>query len=401
LLERLEKLWRSARRAKGARAVELYARSSLRLRVRAEGAGSAVVERGHDDGLAVRVVDPTGRIGFAAVSGIDSQAVDCALSEATLSAGPVIDPPWSEGGGGVSTDHDAPIALPETEALEAWLADAASGSRRPGQVAWVECGRTFEALVADGDLRATRQRNRAWGMGLVSFSTGDAIEERPRVVAARRLEDLPADLLTVKIPPSAPPLGLREAARSLPVVIGPQAASILVRALVQALCSPGRTGRTPVGAAFAVTEDPGHHDGLSGGRFDDAGFATQMKVLADGGFVSAADRGAGHYLRASYRDPPRPSFGTLVVADGEADMPGEALLIEHLRIHALDVDSWLMEVGAVVEEDGRPARPVRLGFARARPTELALRLHGAIGRARPCANGVITPALLLDGQIGE
>jgi len=46
-------------------------------------------------------------------------------------------------------------------------------------------------------------------------------------------------------------------------------------------------------------------------------------------------------------------------------------------------------------------RPVRLAFVRTRPTELALRLRGAVGKARPCANGVITPALLLDGRLGE
>jgi hypothetical protein len=238
-------------------------------------------------------------------------------------------------------------------------------------------------------------------MRLVPFATGDAIEERPRVVAARCLEALPGDLLILRIPPAAPPLELHEAPGNLPVVISPPPASVLVRALVQALCGAARSGRVPVGPALAVTEDPRHPEGLSGGSFDDAGFATREKVLIDGKFASAADRGAGHYLRASYRDPPRPSFGTLVLADGVPEIPGEVLRVEHLRIHALDADPWVMEVGGAVEKGGRPVRPVRLAFVRARPTELALRLHGAVGKARPCANGVITPALLLDGGIGE
>jgi len=395
LLDRLETLWRFAGRAKVARRVELYARTAIRLRVRAEGTGPTVVERGQDEGLAVRVMDSSGRIGFAAASGIDPQALECALSEAAASPGSAIDPPWSTGGEGVSRDHDDPVALPEAEELEAWLAG------RSGPAAWVECGRTVEALVADGDLRATRQRNRAWGMRLLPFATGDAIEERPRVVAARRLEALPGDLLNVRIPPDAPPLEFHEAAESLPVVISPPAASVLVRALVQALCGPARSGRVPVGPALAVTEDPLHPDGLSGGRFDDAGFATRKKVLMDGRFASAAGRGAGHYLRESYRDPPRPLYGTLVMEDGGSEMPGEALRIEHLRIHALDADHWLLEVGGAVEKDGRPVRPVRVAFARTRPTDLALRLHAAIGEARPCANGVITPALLLEGRVGE
>jgi hypothetical protein len=395
LLERLEALWRSTRNAKVARRVELYARTAIRLRMRTEGTGPAVVERGHDVGLAVRAVDSSGRIGFAAVSGLDRQAVELALSEATTSPGAVIDPPWSTGGEGISMDHDDATALPEAEKLEAWLA------ARSGPAAWVECGRTVEALVAEGGLRATRQRNRAWGMRLLPFATGDAIEERPRVVAARRLEALPGDLLTVPIPPDAAPLDLHEAAGSLPVLISPPAASVLVRALVQALCGAARPGRARVGPALAVTESPGHPEGLSGGRFDDAGFTTRDKVLMDGSFASAADRGPGHYLRASYRDPPRPTFGTLGLADGELDVPRECVRIEHLRIHALDADRWLLEVGGTVDNEGRPVRAVRVAFVRTRPTELALRVHGAVGKARPCPNGVITPALLLDGRFGE
>ena len=70
LLERLEMLWRSTRDAMAARRVELYARTAIRLRVRTEGTGPAVVERGHDVGLAVRAVDSSGRIGFARYSSI-------------------------------------------------------------------------------------------------------------------------------------------------------------------------------------------------------------------------------------------------------------------------------------------------------------------------------------------
>jgi hypothetical protein len=354
-----------------------------------------VVERGHDVGLAVRAVDSSGRVGFAAASGLDPQAVELALSEATVSPGPAIDPPWSTGGEGISRDHDDATALPEAEELEAWLGVPS------GPAAWVECGRTVEALVAEGGLRATRHRNRAWGMRLLPFATGDAIEERPRVVAARRLELLPGDLLTVPSPPDAAPLEFHEAAGSLPVLLAPPAASVLVRSLVQALCGTARQERIPVGPALAVTESPGHPEGLSGGRFDDAGFPTRDKVLMDGSLASAFNLGPGHYLRASYRDPPRPTFGTLGLADGTLDVPPECVRIEHLRIHALDADRWLLEVGGTVDKEGRPVRPVRIAFVRTRPSELALRVHGAVGRARPCPNGVITPALLLGGRFGE
>jgi hypothetical protein len=395
LLERVDELWRFTRGAKVARRVEIYARTAIRLRVRTEGTGPAVVEQGQDEGLAVRVVDPSGRIGFAAASGIDPQAVGWALSEAAGSPGPAIDPPWSTGGEGVLRDHDDATPPPEAEELEAWLA------AHSGPAAWVECGRTVEALVADGGLRATRRRNRAWAMRLLPFAAGDRIEERPRVVAARRLEALSGDLLTVRLPPDVAPLPLHEAAGSLPVVVSPPAASVLVRALVQGLCGSARPGRVPVGSALAVTENPGHPEGLSGGRFDDAGFATRDEVLMDGRFASSADRGAGHYLRASYRDPPCPSFGTLELPDGGLDLPGECVRIEFLRIHTLDADRWLLEMGGAVEKDGSPVRPVRVEFVRIRPTELALRLQGAVGTARACPNGVITPALLLDGGFGE
>jgi hypothetical protein len=401
LLERLEELWRAARRSGGARRVELYARSSRRLRARAEGVGLTGVEEGEDSGLAVRVVDGTGRIGFGAASGIDSQAFECALSGATGCPGPVIDQPWPTGADEVSTDLDAPVPMPEAAELESWLAAAGGGAGPRGSAAWVEFGRTVEALVADGGLRAVRQRHRAWGMRLVSLAAGDAIEERPRVVAARRLEDLPVDDLQIELPPSGPPLDLREEAGRLPLVIRPPAASVLVRALVGVLCGPSRSGRVPVGPAFAVTEDPLHPEALTGGRFDDAGFATRESVLVDGRLASAAARGAGHYLRESYRDPPHPSFGTLVLPDGGADPPPRAVRIEHLRIHAPERERWLIEVGGAVEEGGSPVRPLKIAFARVRPADLALRVQETIGKSRPCANGVITPMLLLDGGFGE
>jgi hypothetical protein len=401
LLELLERLRRGAGGPGGANRVELYARSSHRIRARAEGTGPSVVEQGEDEGMAVRVVDGSGRIGFGAASGIDSQALEAALSRATGSPGPAIDRPWLTGTDGVSTDLDAPIPMPEAGELNAWLAASGSRTGSQGTVGWVECGRTVEALVADGGLRAVRQRNRAWGMQLVSLATGDAIEERPRLVAARRLEDLPVDLLRIEIPPAGPPLDLREAGRRLPVVMGPPVASILLRALVGALCAPSSQREAPVGPAFAVTEDPRHPESLAGGRFDDAGFATRKTVLVNGKVASAADRGAGHYLRESYRDPPRAVFGTLVVADGGSEMPSEALRIEHLRIRALGNEPWLMEVCGALEKEGQPVRPLRIAFARVRPAEVALRLRETIGASRPCANGVITPTLLLDGWFGE
>ena len=126
LLERLETLWRSTRNAKAARRVELYARTAIRLRVRTEGTGPAVVEQGHDVGLAVRAVDSSGRIGFAAASGLDPQAVELALSEATTSPGAVIDPPWSTGGEVISRDHDDATALPEAATSESTSISCAS-----------------------------------------------------------------------------------------------------------------------------------------------------------------------------------------------------------------------------------------------------------------------------------
>jgi hypothetical protein len=293
----------------------------------------------------------------------------------------------------VLEDRDDLAKLPGPDELGAWLASC------PGPVAWVECGRIVEALVADGGLRATRRRHRAWGMRLASFTFGDAIEERPRVAAARRLADLPIDSLSDRVSPVAAPLDFRGAARDLPVVLPPPAAATLVRALVHALRAPGRSGRAPLGPGLRVSEDPLHPEALTGGRFDDAGFPTRKRLLFQEN--SRSERGRGPYVRASYRDPPRPTFGTLVVEDGKPEAPEEVLGVEHLRIHPVDAGHWLVELGSVVERGGRPVRPVTLAFARVRPAELALRVLDRLGEARPCANGVITPALLLDGGFVE
>ena len=407
LLERVVKLFQLSRRRVGRSRVELYHRAALRRRVRAgEADGHLVIESGRDEGLAVRLVDAQGRIGFASVSDMGEEAIDWALTEARRCPLADVDrrEPWAAGQGEVKEDLELPVELPPPETLARWLRravarmeiDPSSGGRFATGRSWVEYGCTVESIVADGGLRACRARTRAWAMTHQRTREGETEEERPRLLAARRLEDLlEQDWGPVEPLPDGPPLSLDEVAK-LPFVLDPLAASVLVKALVRALFTYGH-GTVQVGAGLDVSDVPGHPLGLAGGGFDDAGFPARRKRLADGRRVLHRIEGRGHLRRPSFRDPPRPHTTTLVVRDGREALPPRAVRISDLRPHPLGPGKWILEIRGALLEKGVAVRPLPVSFVQVSPAELAGRCSGAVGRGRLCPNNTLTPSLLIEG----
>jgi len=388
LLESAERLFALAKAGAPRRRVELYARATIRVRARREASDVTILDTGRDEGLAVRTQDEHGRVRFAAASGIEPAAMRVALAGATGDPGIRIALPWQTGGRGVQSDHAASGPSPGSEDLERWLRECAPA----GRPAWVESGRTVETLVADGGLLATRTRDRVWAVAMVDR----AGEERPRIVAGRTLDRLDPAGLAPSPYPGMSPIDVRDVPRHLPWIAEPADAAILVQDLVTALCGPEAGASVPVGRGFSVTEDPHTILGLAGGSFDDAGFPTRVNLLTDQGFTIPVARGPGSYRRDSFRDPPHVGFGTLVVPDGTDELPEDAIRIEGLRVSRLAPDRWNLEFGGVYIAHGSPARSLVPTGVTIRPVELVRRIRGAVGTARTCSNGVVTPILILD-----
>jgi hypothetical protein len=334
----------------------------------------------------VRTQDKQGRVRFAAASGIEPTTVRAVLAAATASPGVPIERPWLTGEPCFLNDVLAGSS-PPVEELERWL----QATIPAGSPAWVEAGHTVETIVADG-LRAIRARARFWAVAIVAR----AGEERPRMVAGRTLDDLDPLALAPTPDLGRGPIAVRDMGSRLPWIAEPAEASILVKSLATTLCGPEASASVPVGRGFCLTEDPLSPLGLTGGAFDDAGFPTRVNLLTVGGFTAPPPFGPGHYRRDSFRDPPQPQLGTIVVAEGTDELPQDYLRIEGLRIGFLAADRWVLELGGTWVEHGHPVRPLAATSMTIRPENLVQRFRGAVGPARACPNGVATPTLILE-----
>ena len=388
LLESSERLFAIAKAASRGLRLELYSRATIRVRARREaGSRAPILESGRDEGLAVRTQDRHGRVRFAAVSGIEPAAVSAALAAATGSPGVAIEQPWVTGVPDILTDVVSGSS-PRAEELARWLRAAVPA----GCPAWVEAGHTVETIVADGGLRAIRARDRLWAVAIVSR----AGEERPRMVAGRALSELDPAALAPSAVLETPPIAVRDIRSRLPWIVEPAEASILVKSLATALCGPEGSESVPVGRGFCLEENPQSPLGLAGGAFDDAGFPTRVNLLTIGGFTARSPLGPGHYRRDSFRDPPQPGFGTLVIADGTDERPEDCILLEGLRVSHLAADRWTLELAGTWIEQGRPVRPLAATSMTTDPVDLVQRFRGAVGPARACPNGIATPTLILE-----
>ena len=411
LVDRLELLHRTLRSSAGRRTFELYHRSAVSLRLGLQEGKKTLARRvGVDEGLALRTLSDDGReISFAASSGSGKESLQWALEQSRDSRGRIaLENPWARDGNRRTSDREPDLRLPAADELSNWLARArdelAGTANRRGATpepleAWIEVAATAESWVADGGLRALRTRARGWGMLRMRDPWGAGSPFRPVLIARRRWEELPTTAWSAVLEDRwvSPRPKLPPPTRPLPVLFNPECAAILVLALVKALHIHEPDGELPVGPAWRVVDEPGHSAALFGGSFDDAGFATDRTLLADGQRAVGKTAGAGHLRRPSFRDRPisMPSHLT-VLTEGNGSPPPRGVLVTALTVHPLEPDHWMLEIDGAHLEGGRPGPVLRSAIVTVSPRELVRRCVAAVGPARLSHLGVETPALVFD-----
>jgi hypothetical protein len=374
----------------GFRAIELYHRAALSIRVSLDTRDGTTSRTGADQGMALRAEPAAGReVRFAAGSGGGEEALVRLLELASRGAGGEWSPDWTAAEGDLS-DVDADGGLPAPGELTDWLHRARRRlAEVPGDGCWVEVARTVESWVGAAGLRARRERTRAWAL---ARPIG-----RPLIVASRGFDRLRAEgwaeLMTdraVHGPSGAP------ATAGLPLLFTGETSALLVQALAHAVHGAGAAPVKTVGPGWRLADDPRAPGALFGGRFDDAGFPTNRTVLADGDRLLVHLEERGHWRRPSFRDRPLVMPANLVVDPPTVEPPERALRVSGLSIHPLAPDRWVLEVEGTFLEAGKPVRSAPTGWIETSPGALVERCLGGVGPPRSFHRGVTTPALLFD-----
>jgi hypothetical protein len=410
-------------------AIELYHRCSHALRVeRDDSLASITCVRGTEDGVAARLWSPaSGRVSFAACSGSPEsgarRAVELCLAAARAEPGAVAESarrgsglavgvvaedaqPWWSGSRGTLTDDDGFAEPPSEKELAVWLERARMEASEHGESGrrssvelldgWIEVATTVETWAADGGLRASRVRTRAWAG--IRLKLGESLP-RPLIVGSRRWLDLQPEAWRITMEDRWLVPADEAAGRAVPrgpVVFSPECSAALVRALVTTLHTGGGS-ETEVGPGWRVADDPSVPDALFGAAFDDSGFPTRRVVLAGGEKTEGVLEGPGHLRRPSFRDTPSPAPFHLVVEAREDTFPGAGILADGLVIHPLATGEWLLEIrGVHLDRDGVPVEPIGTVFSRVQPRALVRRCVAAVGQPRRSHLGVSTPALVFD-----
>jgi hypothetical protein len=262
-------------------------------------------------------------------------------------------------------DLETVTAQFEPEALREWMASAAS-------VESFELGMTTEVLVGPSGWLAVRTRARSSAL----------IAPGSQLTARRGFEV--ADLTESMEESTAGTLG--EDLR-----LAPSAASPLVMTLVQAVHSSPEWIGTETGKGWDVIDDPLAPQGLAGGAFDDAGFPTARRTLAEGGKIMGALDGPGSYWRRSFRDPPRSLPSTIVIGAGSPSTASEHRGgYPRCRVIPLGSNGWILELPGDVNR-----------YARTDPGELLRACNGVYGRPVATPDGPITPGLVFDGIVSR
>jgi predicted Zn-dependent protease len=404
-VECVEALMHDAREVCGGAIVEVYQRSSRRVRVRREpAAGVRSVHEGAEDGLAVRLADrPTGAIAFGAATGSGRRGVRLAMEAATRwRSEREVGVPFPIGDGKLRIDLDDPGSRVGADSLDRWLVNAMEevlSAARPDLdleivSAWLESAVTWELLASSSGVRSARARARSWATFHLRWSAGGERIERPRVIAARGPGRLPGlDALRDEI------VALHDRDGEIdtgPLVLAPRSAARLVHALARVLHLDRSVGSLQAGPAYAIREEPSRDGALFGGTTDDTGAPATSVVLAADGLADGGLPVVGHAWRASFRDPPVRIPTNLTVDAASGRFPSRGALVTDLRIVPLEPDRWVLEGLATRIGDGRTTG--RGGpFRRAvHPRELPSRFVAAAGPATDTPRGVRTPSLVLD-----
>lgn len=397
-LESIDSLRRRAE-ARGFGRVEVYRRVADRVRVGLR-PPSRTPERsiGHEEGTAVRVALPDGRRGFGASSGGGSRSLDLALSAAVRNAVPVgaRTAGWWSGEPGARSDPDGAMSLPGTDDLEAWLDRVLEQRRRASRTTavvhaiQVEVAATVETLSGYGNWVALRGRRRAWVLGLERRGSAGDAPEATWSLAGRSLDEVEAACRTLPRLASGP--SDRPTRDRAGVVVTADAACILVAALARTVHAESAAIGLGVGPGWTLIDDPLDGASLFHGTFDDAGFPTERRRLADGRTVVASIGAAGNFRRGSYREPPVPMATNLSLEPPEAGSPPRAIWVDDVRIHPLSQRDWILELHPS-DRDRAWVDPL---IVRSSPETLVSRCVGGMGGARRSPRGVTSPSLVFE-----
>jgi predicted Zn-dependent protease len=371
-IERANVLWGEVAQRTNRGRVELYAKTSRRLRVARDLTGREVtINSAHESGLAVRTSRPgQDRSGFAASSGFSEDAARWVASVANdsevLVTAAAPGPEHSIASQRRDLDEDVP--LPTSEALTTCV------MANPG-AEWVEAAVTLEVLVGAEGWIAARRRNRLWALA------GDG---RPYLLAQRGFEAW-EQLVNRREGPTS--LGTHPKSPGwTELVLQPDAAGIVVAALVESFHLDSASEWVEAGKGWSVADEPLNPNGLAGGSFDDVGFPAAPRVLASDGLWVGSLGGPGTFRRSSFREPPSESVSNLMVPEGTIkSSPG--LVARRCRLLRLSTNLWVLELDL-------PEGPF---WIRTNPRQLLAGCRYRMGGARLTPAGPIVPAIVFEG----
>lgn len=380
IADRARALWRDACDRATTAQVELFAKVAVRSRVTRDlSRVSARFDRAFESGLALRAFGAHhDHAGFAAASGFSVEvvrwAVDTACAfhaQASASA-----PGASDAVAEERWDLDTTAELPGEAALTNGLLT------RP-QIEWIEAGTTVEVLIGIEGWLAVRRRHRVWAL-----SAGP----EARLIAQRGFEGWER-MLDSSGNDSSRFLG---SANDLDVLLlTPDAAAPVVAALVAAFHGPGAAHVEAAGIGWRVSDEPIRHDGLAGGSFDDAGFPTTTRTLADDGVWVGRLDGPGTFRRTSFREPPTESATNLCVPSGPDEIIRNGVaVVERCRIFRPSAELWVMEIDLWDPSGGGG---VERRWIRVKPESLLSACVARVGRSTVTSSGPIVPVLRLEG----
>lgn len=327
-----------------------------------------------------------GTLGFSAASGDGARSLTRCLAIALNTPGRAVTLcPWNVHA--ASIDDTVPTSAPPSEEdMRAWLLESVKDAL---DWAWVEAGYVDETWLTGPETVQKRRRTRIWAAWM---PLDDESAARPMFMAGRNWSDFQ------RLDPSASwrdrfcggnpehpwPAGA-------PLIVCPETSASLIRLLARFAHHPQARPGSRVGPGWVLSAHS--RTTLLGSAVDDAGFAVEPRLLADGRLIVGTWGGPGGLRRASFRDPPESMPTSLVLEPPRVDPPKRAVWVTRADVHPTG-DSWLIRLHGRRYPEGAGFQPC---WRRVKPHVLLEACLGGVGAVHESHFGVVTPALVLDG----
>jgi hypothetical protein len=381
IADRARSLWREARDHATTARVELFAKVAVRSRVTRDlNRVNTRFDRVLESGLAVRTFERRDRAGFAAAAGLSADAVRWAVDTARAfrAQAPASSPCAADGVAAERWDIDAAVTLPTEESLTDGLL------MRP-RLEWIEAGTTVEVLIGNEGWLAVRRRHRLWAL---ARGPGSRLVAQRGIDGWERLLD-GSNNDSVRSPGTSTNLEI--------LILTPDAAAPVVAALVAAFHGSGASPVGALGRGWDIADEPVRNDGLAGGSFDDAGFATSHCPLAKDGVWVGRLEGPGTFRRASFREPPTEAPTNLCMPSGPIKTAQkDAAIVERCLVLRSSAELWVIEIDL---PDPGKAGGMERRWIRVQPKSLLASCAARFGRPMVTSLGPIVPALRFEGLL--